>query len=94
MEDIVKNKTEQNVEETTAYENLPARELIKVTEENATVLWATFCNARENAEELFKESEYYGTSLFLKDCFMSSCMATMLGVVLKWGELPLTYKKG
>ena len=93
MDDIVKNKTEQNVEETIAYENLPARELIKVTEENATVLWATFCNARENAEELFKESEYYGTSLFLKDCFMSSCMATMLGVVLKWGELPLTYKK-
>ena len=93
MDDIVKNKTEQNVEETIAYENLPARELIKVTDENAVALWTSLCDARENAEELFKESEYYGTSLFLKDCFMSSCMATMLGVVLKWGELPLTYKK-
>lgn len=93
MDDIVKNKTEQNTEETIAYENLPARELITVTEENATVLWATFCTARETAEELFKESEYYGTSLFFKDCFMSSCMATMLCIVLKWGELPLTYKE-
>ena len=93
MDDIVKNNTEQNVEQTIAYENLPARELIKVTDENAVALWTSLCDARENAEELFKESEYYGTSLFLKDCFMSSCMATMLGVVLKWGELPLTYKK-
>ena len=52
MDDIVKNKVKQNTEETITYENLPARELTTVTEENATVLWATFCNARENAEEL------------------------------------------
>ena len=67
MDDVVKNKAEQNTEETIAYETLPARELIKVTDENAVALWASLCDARENAEELFKESEYYGTSLFLKD---------------------------
>lgn len=93
MDDIVKNKTEQNTGGNIPYENMPARVSIKVTDENATVLWTTFCNARENADELFKESEYYGTSLFFKDCFMSSCMAAMLGVVFKWGELPSTYKE-
>lgn len=66
MDDIVKNEAGQNAEEPIAYDNLPARELIKVTDENATVLWTSFCDAMETAEELFKESEYYGTSLFLK----------------------------
>lgn len=92
MNDIVKNKTEQSAEENIAYEDLPARELIKVTDENAPALWAAFCSAREEAAESFKESRYYGTSLYAKDIFMSACMATMLGVILKWGKLPSIYK--
>ena len=38
----------------------------KVTDENATVLWATFCDARATAEELFKKPRYRDTSIFLK----------------------------
>lgn len=86
MDDIVKNNTEQNVEQTIAYENLPARELIKVTDENAVALWTSLCDARENAEELFKESEYYGTSLFLKDCFYEFLYGDHAGSCFKMGR--------
>lgn len=72
---VVKNKAEQNTEETIAYENLPARELIKVTDENAVSLWASLCDARETAEKLFKVKDR-DTSLFFKDCFISTCVAT------------------
>lgn len=75
MDDIVKNKADQNTEETIAYENLPTRELIKVTDENAVALWTSLCDARETAEELFKESKDRDTSLFFKNCFISTCVA-------------------
>lgn len=90
MDDIVKNKVEQNTEETIAYENLPARELIKVTDENAVALWTSLCDARETAEELFKAKDR-DTSLFFKDCFISTCIATWLSVMLKWDGIPSEY---
>lgn len=93
MDDIVKNEAGQNAEEPIAYDNLPTRELIKVTDENATVLWTSFCDALETAEELFKESEDRDASIFFKDCFISTCVATWLSVMLKWGVPLLKYKK-
>lgn len=92
MDDIVKNKADQNTEETIAYENLPTRELIKVTDENAVALWTSLCDARETAEELFKESKDRDTSLFFKNCFISTCVATWLSVMLKWDGIPSEYR--
>lgn len=65
----------------------------KVTDENATVLWATFCDARAMAEELFKKPRYRDTSIFFKDCFISTCIATWLSIMLKWDDLPSEYRE-
>lgn len=92
MDAIVKNKAKQNTEETIAYENLPVRELIKVTDKNAVALWTSLCDARETAEELFKDEDR-DTSLFFKDCFISTCVATWLSVMLKWDGIPSEYRK-
>lgn len=71
--------------EDSEYKDLPERELIRVTDENASNLWVIFCDAKESALESCRKSRYHGS--FVEDIYISGCMAGMLGVLLKFDKV-------
>lgn len=71
--------------ESSEYKNLPERELIRVTDENASNLWVIFCDAKESALESWRKSRYHGS--FVEDIYISGCMAGILGVLLKFDKV-------
>ena len=71
--------------ENSEYKNLPERELVQVTDENASNLWVTFCDAKESALKSCRKSRYHGS--FVEDIYISGCMAGMLGVLLKFDKV-------
>lgn len=69
------------------YNKLPEKKQIKITDDNASKLWAILCTVKENALKECKEAGY--EHAFAANIYMSGCMAGILEMLFKFRHTDL-----